>query len=97
MENAIRSKWPSYFCGWFLFLNISFVFSSECVVHSASSLLLKVESCEPGVLSVSLWLSLINHALLSVPLAWIFQVAGFSGCVKVLRIWRAVKSWWVFF
>lgn len=27
-------------------------------------------------LSVSRWLSLFNHVLQSVPLAWIFQVAG---------------------
>lgn len=50
MGNATRSKWPSLTgaVGGSCFSIISFVFSSECVVHSASNLLLRVESCQPG-------------------------------------------------
>lgn len=99
MENATRSKWPSRAgaVGGSCFSIISFVFSSECVVHSASNLLLRVESCQPEACQSAYGsLSLVNHALRSVPLAWIFQVSEFLGFVKVLRIWRAVKSRWVF-
>lgn len=99
MGNATRSKWPSLAgaVGGSCFSIISFVFSSECVVHSASNLLLRVESCQPGACQSACGsLSLTMLCGLS-HWDWIFQVAGFLGCMKVLRIWRAVKSRWVFF
>lgn len=81
-------------CGWFLNYFLCFLFRMYCSFSQQFA----VESGKLSArgLSVCLWLSLVNHALPSVPQAWIFQVAEFLGCVKVLRIWRAVKSRWVF-